>query len=299
MSTGDFSTTLNYCVPFPTYDPKDPLVKYVFDPPPGIPKQNFELQPFPATIHDLRNANGVSDIEQLVSLDVHGFQFVNNESKEKDFDDEEGFKDGYYKEVEQLVLDKVPGAKKVVIFDHTLRRLAKEPTARQATSNDRGPILRVHIDQTLNAVYNRVRRHLPSEDAERLLSSKTRVRLINVWRPIQNTVAHNPLALADWRSVDGNHDLLDTRRVLEGAVVPEPNGGLYNVRHNEKHQWYYLSNQTPEEVTFIQCCDSKVVEEGAAGAVGAPHTSFNDTRSPPEAPRRQSIEVRCLVFDAE
>ena len=102
-----------------------------------------------------------------------------------------------------------------------------------------------------------------------------------------------------WRTVDGNHDLLETRRVLEGGLVPEPNGGLYNVRHSEKHQWYYLSDQTPEEVTFIQCCDSKVWEEGGAGAVGAPHTSFNDTRSPPEAPRRQSIEVRCLVFDAE
>lgn len=157
----------------------------------------------------------------------------------------------------------------------------------------------MHIDQTLNAVYNRVRRHLPPEDAERLLSSKTRVRLINVWRPIQNTVAHNPLALADWRTVDANHDLLETRRVLEGALVPEPNGGLYNVRHNENHRWYYLSDQTPEEVTFIQCCDSKVWEEGAPGAVGSPHTSFNDTRSPPEAPRRQSIEVRCLVFDSE
>jgi len=86
--------------------------------------------------------------------------------------------------------------------------------------------------------------------------------------------------------------------VLEGAEKPEPEGGMYNLRFNEAHKWFYLSDQTPEEVTLIQCCDSDI-EENPDVAVAAPHTSFVDTRSPPEAPRRQSIEVRCLVFDME
>lgn len=86
--------------------------------------------------------------------------------------------------------------------------------------------------------------------------------------------------------------------MLEGAAKPEPEGGMYNLRFNEAHKWFYLSDQTPEEVTLIKCCDSDM-EENPDVAVASPHTSFVDTRSPPDAPRRQSIEVRCLVFDVE
>lgn len=114
--SGDFETTLNYCVPA---SPGEPLIKYVFDPPPGVPKQNFELHPFPVTVRDLRGAN--ADVEKIASLDAQAFQFVKHTSKEQDFDDEERITTEYYDEVEQLVKDNVPGAKRVVIFDHTLR----------------------------------------------------------------------------------------------------------------------------------------------------------------------------------
>ncbi len=52
----------------------------------------------------------------------------------------------------------------------------------------------MHIDQAYEASIQRVKDHLP-EDADRLLES--RVRIINVWRPIQNPVAHKPLGAAD------------------------------------------------------------------------------------------------------
>lgn len=66
----------------------------------------------------------------------------------------------------------------------------------------------MHGDQAFDAGPLRVRRHLP-EEADRLL--KGRVRIINVWRPIRNPVAHKPLAVADWRSVDAEHDLVPVR----------------------------------------------------------------------------------------
>lgn len=70
--------------------------------------------------------------------------------------------------------------------------------------------------------------------------------------------------------------------------------GTFSVKYNPNHHWYYLSNQTPEEVTLIKCYDSEVDR-----ARLTPHSAFADTSSPPEAPHRESIEVRVLVFDTE
>lgn len=148
------------------------------------------------------------------------------------------------------------------------------------------PQERVHIDQTYEASVNRVREHL-RDDADRLLSS--RVRLINVWRPIGNPVAHKPLAVSDWRYVDTSKDLIPVR-----LIYPQRAGSNYSVKYNPEHKWYYLSNQTPDEVILIKCFDSEVDR-----ARLTPHTAFVDTTSPADAPQRQSIEVRALVFDAE
>ena len=117
-----------------------------------------------------------------------------------------------------------------------------------------------------------------------------RVRIINVWRPIAHPVAHKPLALADWRTLSAD-DLVPI-----DLVYPNRTGGIYGVNHNPAHelQWYYLGGQTPEEVTLIKCYDSETDK-----ARLTPHTAFTDAGSPADAPHRQSIEVRALVFDAE
>ncbi len=143
----------------------------------------------------------------------------------------------------------------------------------------------MHVDQTYEAARARVHRHLP-QDADRVLSS--RVRIINVWRPIQNPVAHKPLAVCDWRTV-GPDDLVSVR-----LIYPDREGSTFSVRHNPDMRFHYLSNQTPDEVTLIKCFDS--AEDGTARLT--PHSAFTDPGSPPEAPHRQSIEVRALVFDS-
>ncbi|KAF8133758.1 hypothetical protein EV363DRAFT_1416121 [Boletus edulis] len=69
---------------------------------------------------------------------------------------------------------------------------------------------------------------------------------------------------------------------------------VWSVKYNPGHKWYYLSDQTPDEVTLIKCFDSDVDK-----ARLTPHSAFHDSTSPPDAPQRQSIEVRALVFDTE
>ena len=74
-------------------------------------------------------------------------------------------------------------------------------------------------------------------------------------------------------------------------IYPDRVGETFSVRPNPKHRWYYLGQQTPEEVMLIKCFDSKV--DGRARRV--PHSAFVDASTEHES-ARESIEVRALVF---
>ncbi|KLO05818.1 methyltransferase [Schizopora paradoxa] len=272
----DVPTTLNYYSPIG--DDSEPPFLYVTDPPPGVPKTNLGLDPHPTIIHDVRGK------EDTVSLDKTGFQFVKHVSEEKDFLDEDRIKSVYYKELEEL-LKKETGAKRVFIFNHAIRRNYGDVDANGGNQNP-GLLKSVHIDQTLEASVQRVHHHLKDEE-ERLL--KSRVRIINVWRPIGHPVAHHPLAVADWRTLDVDHDLVPVRYIFS-----DREGGTYRVKYTPQLRWNYMSDQTPDEVLLFKTFDSDTDK-----ARMTPHTAFPDASSPKRAPPRQSIEVRCLVFDSE
>lgn len=173
---GDVTVTLNYFRP-----PEDGSVpyNYVEQPPAGQPRRNFGDFDVQAEMQDIRGK------ESEYTLDKDAFAVITNvpDSAEKDFVDSDSIVKNYYPEVEKLLLDNVPGATKVVLFDHTIRR--SNPDAHRA------PVTRVHIDQTAASAKQRVHQHCP-EEAEALL--KGRYRIINVWRPINGAVQTNPLA---------------------------------------------------------------------------------------------------------
>ncbi|KAI0074573.1 hypothetical protein K474DRAFT_1773922 [Panus rudis PR-1116 ss-1] len=232
--------------------------------------------------------------------------FVKHQSKEIEFTDYEKIEKEYYPEVVELLKREV-GAKSVhfrpyyqvciglrfyrigwieLIWSYRRKQTPDTSTPESEAKNARGPVERVHIDQTFDASTARVHHHLGPE-ASRLL--KSRVRIINVWRPIGHPVAHKPLAVSDWRHLDTDHDLVPVR-----FIYPDRTGGIYNVKFNPDHKWHYLSSQAPDEAVLIKCFDSEVDR-----ARLTPHSAFVDETSPKEAPQRESIEVRCLVFDSE
>ncbi|KIJ64624.1 hypothetical protein HYDPIDRAFT_112006 [Hydnomerulius pinastri MD-312] len=276
LAPRDVPTTLNYYAAIGD----QPAYNYVYDPPAGVPKSNVGEDVRPTVVHDARGK------EASLGLDVSGFQFVKYPSVEKEFVDDEKIQSDYYPEVERI-LKEYAGAKRVFIFDHTIRRSPVDQRPGEPSKAPlRGPVQRVHVDQTFVAAAERVRLHL-GDEAERLL--KGRYRIINVWRPIGNPVAHNPLAVADYRTVNPDEDLISTRH-----IYPTREGSTFSVKYSQEHKWYYLSDQTPDEVTLIKCFDSDVDK-----ARLTPHSAFKDNSSAPEAPQRQSIEVRALVFDSE
>jgi hypothetical protein len=265
-----------------------------------------------------RSVTNLRGQEHEFNTDNAGFAVYRSAAKEKSFTDDAVVREGYYAEVEQLLKEKLNKAdakvKKVVIFDHTIRRHDK--------TSPRQPVQQVHVDQTPEAAAVRVRRHLPADEAEELL--KGRYQIINVWRPISHTASDFPLAVVDWRSTTPKDfvavDLLYPKRSDSASpddaddrgkeVLPDPNsytdtsgyevkGETFAVAPNEAHKFYYMKDMTPEEAMFIKCFDSRGegLEKGVTGLARAtPHTAFVDPNTPADAKGRQSIEVRCLVF---
>jgi len=240
---------------------------YVETPPEGYPQRNFGAEEHDVEIHDIRGR------EKDYDMNVNGFGVLQGvQSDEHEFDDEERVKNVYYPEVEKLLLDNLPGAHRVFIFDHTIRK--SDPNAHRA------PVNRAHIDQTTRSAIWRVERHM-GDEAEELL--KGRYRLINVWRPINGPVAHKPLAYADSRTVPDDDVVPVEHR------YPHTTGETAGVKYTESGKWHYWSGMTNDERILLQCYDS---QDGAR----TPHTAFEDTRTPSNAPGRESIEVRTLVF---
>ncbi|OIW33145.1 hypothetical protein CONLIGDRAFT_163280 [Coniochaeta ligniaria NRRL 30616] len=222
----------------------------------------------------------ISGEESKYTLDSHGFQIYHHESKEKDFRDDEKIKAEYYPEVDQLLKD-ATGAVRTFIFDHTIRRQPQDRSKQGAPPALRGPVQRVHIDQSYSASESRVNHHLP-EEADEL--RKKRFQIINVWRPIK-TIYKDPLAVADAHSVP------DSDLVPIPLIYPNRNGETYSVKPNPDHRWYFKYAQRPDEVTLIKCYDTLL--DGRARRV--PHTAFVNPDEEDKEPR-ESIEVRALVF---
>lgn len=110
LAPRDVPTTLNY---FELVG-EGPAREYATPGPDGKRRSNVGKDPHPAVVHDVRGR------EDAFTLDGQGFQFVHWPSAEKEFVDEEAIRTRYYAEVEAL-LKEATGAKRVFIFDHTIR----------------------------------------------------------------------------------------------------------------------------------------------------------------------------------
>lgn len=249
-------------------------VSYQYEPPPGVPERSGVYRAHRVTISNAR----VAPPPGALSLDRNGFELHRRASVLSDFSDPAKIESIYYREADAL-LKEATGAQRVVVFDHTLRdgRVDRRDGVRE-------PVKYIHNDQTFVSGPRRVRDHLPRDEAEHWL--KGRVAIVNLWRPIGETVQSSPLALCDSRSIALN-DL-----VASDLVYPDKVGETYALVFNPRHRWYYFPNMTPDECLLLKIYDS--AGDGIARLTA--HTAFDDPTSPADAPSRRSIELRALLF---
>jgi len=231
------------------------------------------VDPHVVTIHNARRAG------DKFALDRDGFRFVRHDTKVADFFDENEIRRIYYPEMEALVKAE-SGAKRVVVFDHTLRTADDE--LREARKI-REVVRRAHNDYTEWSGPQRVRDILPDE-ADELL--RRRFAIVQVWRPIRHPVESFPLAICAAESVAFDDFVISERR------YPDRIGQTYAITYNPAHRWYWLPRMRRDEALVFKVYDS--LKDGRAR--WSAHTAFEDPTSPPGARPRESIEIRTLAF---
>jgi hypothetical protein len=260
--------TLNYIV-----DDGSKVFTVVASPGGTDTRSGGTADPRRVTIH-----NGRPHAENFV-LERHGFRFVCHDTKVEDFYAEDQIRRVYYPEMEALIKSE-SGAKRVVVFDHTLRTANDEIRESKMT---REVVRRVHNDYTEWSAPQRVRDILPDE-AEELL--QRRFAIIQVWRPIHHPVETYPLAMADAQTLSPQ-DMIVSERRAPGRI-----GQTYAIKYNPEHKWYWFPRMRREEAYVFKVFDS--MKDGRARWTA--HTAFEDPTTPPHARPRESIEIRTMAF---
>jgi len=216
------------------------------------------------------------------SLDTQGFLLATQPTEVADFHDDEQVKTVHHAEVRALLM-RLTGASRVGIFDDTRRSSSVEG---QREKNTRDPAAIVHNDYTASSGVKRLRDHFADapEEAEDLLAR--RFAIINVWRTTAGPVLSHPLVMADATTVR-EEDLVAVERRGEDRI-----GELQVALHHPEQRWYYYPRMQPDEALVFKTFDSAT--DGRTRFTL--HSSFEDPAAPADAPPRESIETRCLVF---
>jgi len=234
-----------------TVDTGEKLVNETFGPNNIRRRTSGTERAHPVEIRDGRPAR------KEFSLDENGFVLVDHKSAVKDFFDPRQLESVYYPEVERLVKE-LSGAKRVVVFDHTLR---SGDEAEREAKLVREPVLSAHNDYTEWSGPQRVR-EVMGDEAERLLRRRFARSLVP-------------------------EDLLAAERRYPHRV-----GQTYRLKYNPGHRWFYFPEMRRDEALVFKVFDSET--DGRARFT--PHTSFVDPATPPGSSPRQSIEARTMAF---
>ncbi|KAK6851855.1 hypothetical protein PG995_011980 [Apiospora arundinis] len=181
----------------------------------------------------------------------------------------------------------------------------KTPSKKILVPFPQGPARQMHIDLSLEGLEQTLRycRRDIAEFASNVLEAQDRraageenVRVprfaaYSVWRALK-TVKRDPIAVCDWRSLDKESDLVPTenRKPSEinacGYYIGGAMGGL-PPKNPQAQRWYWMPEQTPEEVLMIKFADSKSAED--------PNVAKGCLHGSPELPGTEEEETRCSV----
>lgn len=252
---------------------------YMYEPPAGTAWQNCEYRLYPVWITDARA------MVARPSIHAEGFELWDAPTVVKDFSDEDEIRGRYYDEAAELAKC-VTGADHAHVFDHAVRRReAGRPAlsfGRHGDGSRPAAVGRIHNDYSEASGQKRFE-ILPLDETIR--AQAQRFAIVNIWRSIGGKIVDTPLALCDARSISVK-DL-----VVTDLHYPNRSGEIFLVQESPRHRWDYFSEMDCEEAVIFKQYDSQI----SGVARFTPHSAFDLPEIPPEAPLRQSIEIRCLV----
>ncbi|ETI19373.1 hypothetical protein G647_09205 [Cladophialophora carrionii CBS 160.54] len=195
-------------------------------------------------IRDLRGHEAEFDIDSA------GFEVVQHCSGFTTAATGQELLDGYKRETEQFLLRHF-GASYVYCWDALVRK-RKQAVREQFNIRDRLveniPVYHAHNDETFSRGWESLSFRLGEDRYRRFLESGCRIRMVNTWRSLVDSLEDNPLTLCDWRSIDPRKDLIESDQ-----IVPSRETEIYHIFARPHHRWHWLSRQRRDEVyIFLQ-----------------------------------------------
>jgi len=218
------------------------------------PEQENQRSNLKYTTHDGIELRDLRGLEHLLSLEAHGFELLRHESKANLVEPSDDDLERYLEETSTFVKQHLD-AELVLAYNFRFRTAPKPDPVKVngavgTFSNQDKPVLVPHTDQTIAGGPRRARNHLSEDEAAKYLDGSWRVRILNCWRPLHHPADERPLAMCDFFSID-QADLRSADRASREYV-----GEIYYLHHNPGQQWYWISEQTPEEMLLFVNYDS-------------------------------------------
>jgi hypothetical protein len=236
------------------------------------------------------------------SMDRLGVSLAHLESKCSNFYDSAEVERVFYPEIEKLLLEFFPGATDALVYNHDV--FDKDYTGDRAEDQEKknpgvngGYANLVHNDLNDNSGRVRCRElltrnlrnfgrevHYTEEEADRKMSR--RFMSINLAKPME-TVEQYPFVLCAWPSF-ADQPYITNYRIYDDRV-----GETTRFTFRPDHEWYWLPQQKPNEVSMLKCYDS--VTDGSVSRWSF-HTACVDPTAPANARCRKNVVVRSYVF---
>jgi hypothetical protein len=125
-------------------------------------------------------------------------------------------------------------------------------------------------------------------DISLLYDASSRYSYLGAWRPLK-TLRKDPLAVCDATTVPDSDYQLRLREFRSG--VKSGNYVMSHAEEKQRHQWYYMSDMTPDEIVVFKGYDTDQSKPGWR----CPHTAIKLPGTDHE-PSRESIEARIVCF---
>ena len=244
-------------------------------------------------IHDGRAALDALEYEDC------GFTLLEHRSKVEDWNDASQVQDVHRPEIGELAAD-FSGCDRVIVYPPLVR---SQQAAREVP--DFAPVEFVHSDYT-----DDYRAMIEESDrpyrtflapllaaagvSPRELAAADRVLMLQFWRNIGAERPDYPLALCDASCVARSQLNVFLVHEYGGQVLDFETFGILAPADPSEHHWYTFPSLTRDEVIAFRTYDSRCVAEDRA--FWTPHTAFRDPNVGPEAPTRESVEMRALCL---